>query len=159
MKVVVQRVRSSRVEVHQQVVGSIDRGLNILVGIAKGDTEAEIEWMAQKCLNIRIFPDKDGNTRSAQGTQRLNRSVQDINGSILVISQFTLYGDCRKGRRPSFDRASHPQDAERLYEYFVQCLQSSGLNIETGQFGASMQVFIENDGPVTLVIERDHPEE
>ena len=154
MKVVVQRVRASRVEVDQQIVGSINKGLNILVGIAKGDTESEVEWMAQKCLNLRIFPDEGGDT----GTQRLNQSIQDIGGEILAISQFTLYGDCRKGRRPSFDRAAQPQDAERLYLYFVDCLKTSGLKVETGTFGASMQVFIENDGPVTLVIDRDQPE-
>ena len=154
MKVVVQRVRSSHVEVKETVIGSIGKGLNILVGIAKGDTEVEMEWMAQKCLNLRVFPDESDDTRSAQESQRLNRSVQDINGELLVISQFTLYGDCRKGRRPSFDRAAYPQDAERLYQYFVDCLRTSGLTVETGEFGASMQVCIENDGPVTLVIEQ-----
>ena len=156
MKVVVQRVRSSRVEVNETVIGTIGKGLNILVGIAKGDTETEVKWMAQKCLNLRIFPEAQGDTPSKQSTQRLNQSIQDINGEILIISQFTLYGDCRKGRRPSFDQAAHPQEAERLYDYFVDCLRTSGLTIETGQFGASMQVCIENDGPVTLVIEQDH---
>ena len=155
MKVVVQRVRSSRVEVAGEVIGSIGQGLNILVGIAKGDTDAEVEWMAQKCLNLRIFPEVNGDSHSGQGSQRLNRSIQDIQGEILAISQFTLYSDCRKGRRPSFDRAAHPQVAEQLYQTFVDSLRKSGLTIETGKFGASMQVSIENDGPVTLVIERD----
>ena len=155
MKVVVQRVRSSRVEVNGKVIGSIGKGLNVLVAIAKGDTEAEVEWMSQKCLNLRIFPEAGGDTCSEQENQRLNQSIQDIQGDILAISQFTLYGDCRKGRRPSFDRAAPPQTAKQLYQYFVDCLRQSGLTIETGEFGASMQVSIENDGPVTLVIERD----
>lgn len=147
MKVVVQRVQASSVAVGQHVIGSINKGLNILVGIGKGDSDAEIEWMAQKCLNIRVFPGNEDN--------RLTQSVQDINGEILVISQFTLYGDCRKGRRPSFDAAALPEEAERLYEHFVHCLRTSGLRIETGQFGASMSVHIENDGPVTLLIEKE----
>ncbi|MEM9219488.1 MAG: D-aminoacyl-tRNA deacylase [Cyanobacteria bacterium P01_F01_bin.150] len=153
MKVVVQRVRSSRVEVQGKAIGSIGKGLNILVGIAKGDTEAEIEWMAQKCLNLRVFPED----ASDMAKQRLSQSIQDIQGDILAISQFTLYGDCRKGRRPSFDQSANPSTAEQLYQYFISCLRKSGLTVETGEFGASMQVFIENDGPVTLVIERDPP--
>ena len=150
MKVVVQRVRSSRVDVNGEVLSSIGKGLNILVGIAKGDTEAEVEWMTQKCLNLRIF---SGEGRESEG-QRLSQSVQDIQGDILAISQFTLYGDCRKGRRPSFDQAANPDTAAQLYQHFVDCLRKSGLTVKTGKFGASMQVFIENDGPVTLVIER-----
>lgn len=146
MRVVLQRVKSSQVAIEGQIVGAIDRGLNLLVGIAETDTEAELDWMARKCLELRVFPDGD------QG--RFDLSVQDIQGELLVVSQFTLYGDCRKGRRPSFDQAATPEKAEQLYEQFVQKLRQSGLKVETGKFGAMMQVSIENDGPVTLLLER-----
>lgn len=149
MRVVIQRVNSSQVTVNGQVVGKIGRGLNLLVGIASSDTEAELDWMARKCLELRLFPDEEG------GGERLQKSVQEIRGELLVISQFTLYGDCSKGRRPSFDRASAPDDAVRLYEQFVAKLRQSGIRVETGQFGAMMQVSIENDGPVTLLLERE----
>lgn len=145
MKVVIQRVQSSQVFVDEQIVGKIGRGLNLLVGISSTDTEAELDWMARKCLELRLFPGAEGG--------RFDCSVQEIGGELLVISQFTLYGDCRKGRRPSFDRAAAPQTAETLYEKFVEKLRASGLKVETGIFGAMMQVAIENDGPVTLVIE------
>ncbi|UIE40184.1 D-aminoacyl-tRNA deacylase [Leptodesmis sichuanensis] len=145
MKVVIQRVLSSQVVVDGQIVGKIARGLNLLVGISNTDTEAELEWMARKCLELRLFPAAEGG--------RFDCSVQDIKGELLVISQFTLYGDCRKGRRPSFDRAAAPEVAQALYEKFVEKLRTSGLKVETGIFGAMMQVSIENDGPVTLVIE------
>lgn len=147
MRVVVQRVTQSQVVVDGQVVGKIGRGLNLLVGIAETDTPSELDWMARKCLELRIFPD------SSSG--RFNQSVQEIGGELLVISQFTLYGDCRKGRRPSFDCAATPTKAEDLYEQFVDKLRQSGLRVETGQFGAMMQVLIENDGPVTLILERE----
>lgn len=147
MRVVVQRVQSSSVVVDGKPVGQIGRGLNLLVGIAATDTEAELDWMAQKCLGLRIFPEPE--------TQRFSQSVQDIGGELLVVSQFTLYGDCRKGRRPSFDRAAPPDQAEALYEQFVTKLRQSGLKVETGVFGAMMQVAIANDGPVTLIIDRD----
>ena len=146
MRVVVQRVTSSQVTVDGQIVGQIGRGLNLLVGIAATDTPAELAWMARKCLELRLFPDGDGG--------RFDRSVQDIQGELLVISQFTLYGDCRKGRRPSFDQAAAPSHAEQLYRQFVADLRESGLTVETGQFGAMMQVAIANDGPVTLLLER-----
>ncbi|MGJ3247835.1 MAG: D-aminoacyl-tRNA deacylase [Elainellaceae cyanobacterium] len=148
MRVVVQRVSSSRVTVAGTCVGKIGRGLNLLVGVAASDTEAELDWMVRKCLDLRIFPSEE--------SDRFEYSVRDIGGEILVISQFTLYGDCRKGRRPSFDQASPPYLAEVLYDRFVDTLrQMSGLRVETGQFGAMMQVFIENDGPVTLLLERE----
>lgn len=147
MRVVVQRVRASRVVVDHQVVGEIGQGLNLLVGIAPNDTPAELSWMARKCLDLRLFPNPDSG--------RWDWSVQDIQGEILVVSQFTLYGDCRKGRRPSFERAASPSQAENLYHQFVAILRESGLRIETGQFGAMMQVTIENDGPVTLLLERE----
>lgn len=147
MRVVIQRVRSSQVTIEGEVIGKIGRGLNLLVGIADTDTEAELDWMTRKCLDLRLFPAEDGD--------RFDRSVQDIAGELLVISQFTLYGDCRKGRRPSFDQAAVPSKAAVLYQQFVDKLRQSGLRVETGKFGAMMQVSIENDGPVTLLLERE----
>jgi D-tyrosyl-tRNA(Tyr) deacylase len=128
-------------------VGKIGRGLNVLVGIAPDDTQAELEWMARKCLGLRLFP--------ADESGRFDQSVQEIQGELLVISQFTLYGDCRKGRRPSFESAAPPAQAEALYNAFVEVLRHSGLVVETGTFGAMMQVSIENDGPVTLMLEKE----
>jgi len=150
MRVVIQRVTASQVTVDREVVGKIGRGLNLLVGIADTDTEAELEWMARKCLDLRVFPDGEGG--------RFDRSVQEIQGELLVISQFTLYGDCRKGRRPSFERAAAPIQAEAMYEKFVEKLRASGLKVETGKFGAMMHVSIENDGPVTLLLEKENVE-
>ncbi|TVP64418.1 MAG: D-tyrosyl-tRNA(Tyr) deacylase [Leptolyngbya sp. LCM1.Bin17] len=156
MRVVVQRVTASRVTVAGQVVGSIGRGLNLLVGIAPTDTTAELTWMARKCLDLRLFPSLSRDRPAQQGAdQRWDQSVRDIQGEILVVSQFTLYGDCRKGRRPSFDRAAAPAQAEARFNQFVDLLRDSGLRIETGQFGAMMQVRIDNDGPVTLWLERE----
>ena len=149
MRIVIQRVKYSQVEVAGIVIGKIGRGLNLLVGIANTDTETELDWMARKCLELRLFPGENGNT------DRWEKSVQEIGGELLVISQFTLYGDCRKGRRPSFSQSAAPENAQQLYEKFVEKLRQSGLRIETGQFGAMMQVTIENDGPVTLLLERD----
>ncbi|MBD0268734.1 MAG: D-tyrosyl-tRNA(Tyr) deacylase [Cyanobacteria bacterium Co-bin8] len=146
MRVVIQRVKASSVSVEGNLIGQISRGLNLLVGIAPTDTAAELDWMVRKCLDLRLFP--------AEGSDRWEQSVQEIGGELLVISQFTLYGDCRKGRRPSFDQAAPPAQAEVLYNQFVEKLRQSGLRVETGQFGAMMQVHIENDGPVTLLLER-----
>jgi D-aminoacyl-tRNA deacylase len=146
MRVVIQRVTASHVSVNGEIIGQIGRGLNLLVGIAETDTKTEVEWMARKCLDLRLFPDEKG---------RFNHSVVEINADLLVISQFTLYGDCRKGRRPSFDRAAEPHQAEAFYLAFVELLRQSGLKVETGKFGAMMQVSIENDGPVTLLLERE----
>ncbi len=148
MRVVIQRVKSSSVTVDGEVIGKIARGLNLLVGISPNDTEAELDWMTRKCLELRLFPDE------AEG-KAWQKSVMDIQGEILVISQFTLYGDCRKGRRPSFSNSASPETAETLYDRFVEKLKQSGLNIATGNFGAMMQVSIENDGPVTLILERE----
>jgi D-aminoacyl-tRNA deacylase len=145
MRIIIQRVKSSQVEVAGVTVGKIGRGLNLLVGIADTDTEAELDWMAKKCLNLRLFP----------GTERWEKSVLEIGGELLVISQFTLYGDCRKGRRPDFSRSASPEPARQLYEQFVEKLRQSNLRVETGEFGAMMQVKIENDGPVTLLLERE----
>jgi D-tyrosyl-tRNA(Tyr) deacylase len=149
MRVIIQRVTSSQVEVAGVVVGKIGRGLNLLVGIADTDTAAELDWMARKCLDLRLFPDPE------KDSGRWEKSIQEIGGELLVVSQFTLYGDCRKGRRPSFDRSASPDAARRLYEEFVAQLRQSGLRVETGEFGAMMQVSIENDGPVTLLLERE----
>ncbi|MEL6321848.1 MAG: D-aminoacyl-tRNA deacylase [Cyanobacteria bacterium J06626_14] len=148
MRVVVQRVHSSQVTVDGDVVGKIGRGLNLLVGIAADDTQAELEWMVRKCLGLRLFP--------ADEAGRFDQSIQDIQGELLVISQFTLYGDCRKGRRPSFESAAPPSQAEPMYDAFVAMLRQSGLVVETGRFGAMMHVSIENDGPVTLLLEKEH---
>lgn len=146
MRVLLQRVKSSRVEVEGQIIGEIGPGLNLLVGIAKTDTATELDWMVRKCLTLRLFADASG---------RLEKSVQEIDGELLVVSQFTLYGDCRKGRHPSFDRAASGQLAQVLYTQFVEQLKLGGLRVQTGQFGAMMQVLIENDGPVTLLLERE----
>ena len=149
MRVVVQRVKSSQVEVNGQIVGKIGQGLNLLIGIAATDTEVELDWMARKCLQLRLFSD------NSKSSDRWEKSVQDIGGELLAVSQFTLYGDCRKGRRPSFDTAAPPERAQKLYEEFVAKLRQSGLRVETGCFGAMMQVSIDNDGPVTLLLERE----
>jgi D-tyrosyl-tRNA(Tyr) deacylase len=148
MRVIIQRVKSSQVTVNDEIVGKIERGLNLLVGIADTDSDVEIDWMVRKCLDLRLFPDEEGG-------DRWQKSVQEINGQLLIISQFTLYGDCRKGRRPSFDRSAAPTLAKDLYNRFVAKFQETGLRVETGQFGAMMQVSIENDGPVTLLLERE----
>ena len=147
MRVLIQRVSSSQVVVDGKVVGSIAQGLNLLVGIGPTDTEAELEWMAQKCLTLRLFP--------AGSDGRFDLSVTEAGGELLVVSQFTLYGDCRKGRRPAFTKAAPPDLVEKLYERFLVMLQQSGLKVETGRFGATMQVSIENDGPVTLWLEKE----
>ena len=146
MRVILQRVTQSSVSVDGETIAKINQGLNLLVGISKTDTPTELEWMAKKCLGLRVFSDDTG---------KMSHSIQDINGELLVISQFTLYGDCRKGRRPSYDKAAPPQDAEKLYDQFVSILQQSGLVVETGKFGAMMDVHIQNDGPVTLILERE----
>ncbi|MEM7554505.1 MAG: D-aminoacyl-tRNA deacylase [Cyanobacteria bacterium P01_A01_bin.84] len=148
MRVIIQRVKSSQVRVNGEIIGIIGRGLNLLVGISKTDTEAEIDWMTRKCLDLRLFPDED----DSEG--RWQKSLQEINGDLLVVSQFTLYGDCRKGRRPSFDKSAVPEAAEELYNKFVEKLRLSGLRVETGKFGAMMQVEIVNDGPVTLILDK-----
>lgn len=147
MRVVIQRVTASRVAIGGETVGQIGRGLNLLVAISATDTEAELQWMARKCLDLRLFPDP------AAANPRFDLSVTEIGGELLVISQFTLYGDGRKGRRPSFDRSAAPDRAEALYDRFVELLRASGLRVETGRFGAMMQVHIENDGPVTLILD------
>ena len=144
MRVVVQRVAHASVTIDGDIVGHIGRGLLILVGIQASDGSTEISFLADKLVNLRIFPDDD---------DKMNRSLLDIGGELLVVSQFTLYGDCRKGRRPSFIDAAGPDHAIPIYERFVEQLRASGLKVETGRFGANMQVDLRNDGPVTLIID------
>ncbi len=146
MRVIVQRVKSSAVLVNDQVIANINLGLNLLVGISATDTEAELDWMTRKCLDLKLFPDAVAKPWS--------QSILDIQGEILVVSQFTLYGDCRKGRRPSFSGSAAPELAEPLYNLFVDKLQQSGLMVVTGEFGAMMEVRIVNDGPVTLILDK-----
>lgn len=144
MRVVAQRVRQARVEANGEVVGRIDRGLLLLVGITHDDTEDDVAFLAEKLAHLRIFEDEDG---------KMNRSVLEIGGQILSVSQFTLYGDCRKGRRPNFMAAARPEQAEPLYKLLNEKLREKGLVVETGRFGAAMQVHLVNDGPVTLIVE------
>ena len=141
---VLQRVTEASVTVDGAVVGSIGKGIAVLLGVAKGDTEQDADFLANKLVNVRIFEDDAG---------KMNRSVQEIGGEILVVSQFTLLGDCRKGRRPGFSAAAPPDEADRLYQYFVEQVRRSGVRVATGQFQAMMLVKIHNDGPVTFVIE------
>ncbi len=147
MRIILQRVTASSVSVAGETIGSIGKGYNLLLGITSSDSEAELDWLIKKCLNLRLFPDSDGKPWS--------KTIQDIKGEVLVISQFTLYGDCRKGRKPSFSSAAPPDQAERLYDQFIDRLSFSGVKVASGQFGADMQVMIENDGPVTLILERE----
>lgn len=141
MKALVQRVTEGSVSVDGEVIGSIGRGLVILFGVTHGDTERDAVYLAEKCANLRIFCDEN---------DKMNLSLLDIGGGALVISQFTLYGDCRKGNRPSFTGAARPETAIPLYEAFIARCRESGLPVETGEFGADMKVDLLNDGPVTL---------
>jgi D-tyrosyl-tRNA(Tyr) deacylase len=145
MRVVLQRVARARVTVEGRVVGEIGRGLLLLAGFTDGDTEETLRWMADKVVGLRVFTDAEG---------KMNLSVEEIGGAVLVVSQFTLYGDARRGRRPSFVEAARPEVAVPLYERFVALLREAGRPVETGEFGAMMQVELVNDGPVTLVLER-----
>jgi D-tyrosyl-tRNA(Tyr) deacylase len=144
MKVVVQRSKQASVTVDGERIGSIDRGLVLLVGITHDDTDADIRWMADKIAGLRIFEDEGG---------KMNLSVVDVGGDILSISQFTLYGDCRKGRRPNFMAAARPEQAESVYDTFNEALRSLELRVETGRFGAMMDVSLVNWGPVTLILD------
>jgi D-aminoacyl-tRNA deacylase len=145
MKIVLQRVLRSSVSVKDEVVGEIGKGLMILFGAEKGDADEAVNALAEKVLNLRIFADDLG---------KMNRSCLDVQGEILVVSQFTLAGDCSRGRRPGFDNAAPPEEAERLYRNFVKKLAESKLKIQEGRFGADMRVDIVNDGPVTFILER-----
>ena len=145
MKAVIQRVSSASVTVEKTISGRIGQGITILLGVEKGDTEHQADWLAEKICGLRIFSDDAG---------KMNLSVQDIGGSLLVVSQFTLAGNCAKGKRPSFDTAAPADEGKRLYEYFVAAARRSGLTVETGIFQADMKVSLVNDGPVTFILER-----
>ena len=144
MKLVIQRVERAQVAVDGSVVGKVGRGFLVLVGVAKGDTEKQADRLAKKMLGLRIFPDEKG---------KINRSLTDVGGGLLVVSQFTLYADCRKGYRPGFELAAPPAEAERLYEYFAGLCRTAGFPTETGVFGAHMEVSLVNQGPFTIILE------
>lgn len=147
MRVVLQRVSQATVRIHDRVAGSIGRGFCLLVGFTHGDTPAQVDWMAEKISSLRLFSDSEG---------KMNLGLEETGGAVLVISQFTLYGDAVKGRRPSFIDAARPEVAVPLYERFLDVLRERGLEVAAGEFGADMQVEIHNDGPVTLILDR-HP--
>jgi len=144
MRAVIQRVRRAQVAVDGQVSGEIDRGLLVLVGISRDDTRADADYLADKIAGLRIFEDRSG---------KMNLDVSAIRGAVLVVSQFTLYGDVRRGKRPSFDVAAPPAQAQSLYEYLVERIRAGGLCCQTGQFQRSMQVELVNDGPVTILLD------
>ncbi len=144
MRLVIQRVREARVTVNHGVTGSIRTGLLVFLGVSRTDTVEDADYLSEKLLGLRIFPDEDG---------KMNRNVQEAGGSLLIVSQFTLYGDCRKGRRPSFDQAAPPDQAQDLYNYFVESAKRGPVPVETGVFQAMMQVHMVNDGPVTILID------
>ena len=146
MRAVVQRVRRAFVEADGQETGKIGNGMVVFLGIGKGDSQEDIDYLAEKILDLRIFPDEK---------HPINRSLRDVGGEILLISQFTLYGDCRHGRRPSFDAAETPTQAEATYRAFAECLRRSGFPPQEGVFGAMMVVHVENDGPVTILLDSE----
>jgi len=141
MRAIIQRVKEARVEIEGRVTGSIGDGLMVLIGVSKVDSRRDADYLLDKILSLRIFSDEAG---------KMNRSVVDVNGGLLIVSNFTVYGDCRKGRRPSFDLAAVPEKAQELYEYFVSRARTAPITVETGTFRASMSVYLVNDGPVTL---------
>jgi len=143
MKIVLQRVKEARVEVQGRISGKIGQGICLLVGIEKGDSEEDAHYFAKKISELRIFPDKEG---------KMNLSLEEIQGEVLAVSQFTLAGSLKKGRRPSFDKAEEPQRAEKIFHYLVKLLRQRGLKTETGVFGALMEVHLINDGPVTFIL-------
>ena len=144
MRAVVQRVKSANVKVAEETIGAIDHGLVVLLGITKDDEEEDVHAIVQKLIHLRVFEDED---------DKMNESLQDKEGSVLLISQFTLYANIRKGRRPSFTKAAHPDLAEKLYDIFNKSLAAEGVHVETGSFGAMMDVELINDGPVTIIME------
>jgi D-aminoacyl-tRNA deacylase len=146
MRVVLQRVSRASVTIDGRTAGGVERGFCLLVGFTHGDTEATVDWMAEKVAGLRLFSDADG---------KMNLGLTEVGGAVLVVSQFTLYGDAAKGRRPSFVDAARPEQAIPLYERFVATLRGRGLEVATGEFGAHMMVEIHNDGPVTLILERN----
>lgn len=148
MRIVIQRVKNARVEVAKKVISKVGEGTLIFLGVEKSDSENEVKYLADKILNLRIFADKD---------DKMNKSVLDIRGEILVVSQFTLCADCQKGRRPSFIEAAEPKKAEELYLLFIKELKKSGLKVETGKFRAMMDIHLINDGPVTIILDTKNP--
>ena len=144
MRAVIQRVTRARVTVDGETVGAIERGFLVLLGVGQGDTAADAEYLADKTAGLRVFADAEG---------KMNLALAEAGGAVLVVSQFTLYGDCRKGRRPSFDEAAPPELANSLYQKYVEALRSRGLHVETGTFQATMDVELVNDGPVTLLLD------
>ncbi len=144
MRAVVQRVSSSKVTVEDNITGQIKKGLLVLLGVTHEDTSSDVDYMIDKILNLRIFEDENG---------KMNLSLKDVDGELLVVSQFTLYGDCRKGKRPSFTNAARPEVATPLYEEFVQKSKEQNIVVQTGQFGAHMMVDLINDGPVTMLLD------
>ena len=144
MKLVIQRVKNAKVEVENKIVGEIDKGFMVLLGVKKGDTTKEADYLARKLCNLRVFEDEN---------EKMNLSLKDVNGELLVVSQFTLYGDCRKGRRPSFSSAARPEVATKLYEEFIEKARKENIVTKTGKFGAHMMVDLTNDGPVTILLE------
>jgi D-aminoacyl-tRNA deacylase len=148
MRAVVQRVSRAKVTVNEQISGEIHAGLLVLLGVGDGDTETDASYLAEKIAGLRIFPDQDEDSDG-----KMNRSVQDVGGSVLAVSQFTLYGDVRRGKRPSFDAAAPPEQARRLCEFFVDRIRVAGLRCETGRFQQMMQVELVNEGPVTILLD------
>ena len=144
MKAVIQRVTSASVEVDHQTIGQIDEGLLVLIGAAKGDTHLDVDYLVEKIPNLRIFPDDEG---------KMNRSLLDMGGKLLLVSQFTLLGDTHRGRRPGFEQAAHPDQARELYDSAIAKFREKGVPIQTGQFGANMLVSLKNNGPVTFILE------
>lgn len=144
MRAVVQKVASSKVTVEENITGQIDKGLLVLLGVTHEDTISDVDYMIDKILNLRIFEDEDG---------KMNLSLKDVGGELLVVSQFTLFGDCRKGRRPSFTEAAKPEFANELYEEFVAKARANGVTVGTGKFRAHMMVELVNDGPVTMLLD------
>lgn len=144
MKLVIQRVANATVKIEEKTVGEIQKGFLVLVGIKQGDTKEQADILVKKLCNLRVFEDENN---------KMNLSIKDINGKLLIVSQFTLYADCKKGNRPSFIEAARPEEAEPLYEYFKQGCKKEGIEVQSGKFGADMKVWLLNDGPVTIIIE------
>ena len=145
MKLVIQRVDNAKVEVENKTVGEIEKGFLVLLGVAPEDTKETADFLVHKLVNLRVFIDEN---------DKMNLSVKDINGKLLIVSQFTLYANCKNGNRPSFEQAAKPEQANELYEYFVEKCKEENINVQTGKFGAHMQVSLLNNGPVTIILEK-----